>query len=138
MMLGSEIVARRRQKKVSPTVQGPNKGVKSGNLVISNLIPFTKLNNIFAFSLLLTTIVRLINSTQMGVPFLSIQGTTILLCLLITNKPAKKHFKKKCFSTLGINANVQTKQIKKEGLRNEAIKTVEMLDNSKEEMESKM
>ena len=65
-------------------------------MVISNLIPFTSLNLIFAFSIVISVVIRLIQTTQIGVPKLSIQIVVMLICLLFSNSKAKIHFKTKC------------------------------------------
>ena len=65
-------------------------------MVISNLIPFTSLNLIFAFSIVISVVIRLIQTTQIGVPKLSIQIVVMLICLLFSNSKAKIYFKTKC------------------------------------------
>ena len=64
-------------------------------MIISNLIPFTRLNLIFAFDFVINAIVKLFNPTQIGVPKLSIHGNVMLLLLVLTNSDARSHFKRK-------------------------------------------
>ena len=93
-MISSEIIAqtKTRKRKISPAVANTQNGNPSKNLVISNFIPFTTLNLIFAFSIVTSTIIRVIQQTQIGVPNLSIQMVVMLICLLFSNSEAKKHF----------------------------------------------
>ena len=65
-------------------------------MVISNLIPFTRLNLIFAFSIVTSVVIRIIQTTRIGVPYLSIQIVVMLICLLLSNSKAKFQFKTKC------------------------------------------
>ena len=58
-LICSEIIARTRKRKISPTGVKSNQN-RSRNLVISNLIPFTKLNIIFAFGCLIMALVKAI------------------------------------------------------------------------------
>ena len=90
-MVTSEIIAKIKSRKESKAASE----MHGKNLIISNLIPFTKLNLIFAFSLVFSAIIRGIQRKQMGLPNLSIQIVWILLCLLFTNKEAKENFKRK-------------------------------------------
>ena len=92
-LICSEIIARTRKRKISPTGVKSNQN-RSRNLVISNLIPFTKLNVIFAFGCLIMALVKVIERTQIGIPNLSIQIVSMLLCLLFSNSEAKNHFKR--------------------------------------------
>ena len=64
-------------------------------VLISNLIPFTTLNVIFAFSCVVSTVVRLIQNTQVGVPNLSVQLSTMILCLLFANSEVNQAIKKR-------------------------------------------
>ena len=93
-LICSEIIARTRKRKISPTGVKSNQN-RSRNLVISNLIPFTKLNIIFAFGCLIMALVKVIQRTQIGIPNLSIQIVAMLLCLLFSNYEAKNHFKRR-------------------------------------------
>ena len=65
------------------------------NMIISNLIPFTRLNLIFAFDFFINSIVKLFNPTQIGVPKLSIHANVMLLLLILTNCEARSHFQRK-------------------------------------------
>ena len=96
-MLGSEIVAmvKKRKRKIGQTNSNNVQGNQGKKMVISNLIPFTKLNLIFAFSALITSLIRIFQNTQIGVPNLSIQLVVMLICLLLTNPEARAHFKRK-------------------------------------------
>ena len=94
-LICSEIIARTRKRKISLTgVKSVNQN-RSRNLVISNLIPFTKLNIIFAFGCLIMALIKVIQRTQIGIPNLSIQIVSMLLCLLFSNSEAKNHFKRR-------------------------------------------
>ena len=100
VMLLSEIIARRKRRKVGHNSNSD----PSQNFIISNFIPFTNLNVIFAISIFVTAFIKLIEKQQRGIPKLSIQCTIILLCLLITNKEAKTYSKKKLTNTLGLTS----------------------------------
>jgi hypothetical protein len=90
-MISSEIIARRKTKLPKlKNVPGNN----GKNMVISNLIPFTRLNLIFAFSSFISAIIRVVQRTQIGFPNLSIQIVVMLICLLISNTEAKQHCKR--------------------------------------------
>ena len=105
-MVSSEIVAKARKRKInpgSPKIASVNQGK---NMVISNLIPFTRLNLIFAFSGIISAIIRVIQRTQLGVPKLSIQIVVMLICLLLSNSGAKTHFKRKFCSMCGMDPEV--------------------------------
>ena len=91
-MLGSEIIAILKKRKQVPAEARFRQGQQ---MVISNLIPFTKLNLIFAFGALITCIIRIFQSTQIGVPNLSIQIVVMLVCLLYSNTEARVYFKRK-------------------------------------------
>ena len=84
-MVSSEIIAKTRKRTVTRN--------QSRNMVIPNLIPFTTLNLIFAFSIVFSTIVRVIQKTKIGVPNLSIQIVVMLMCLLMSNTEAKAQIK---------------------------------------------
>ena len=75
-MVLSEFIATRK-KRISP-VQATN-----SNMVISNLIPFSKLNLIFAFDFVVNTIIKMLNPTQIGAPTISIQFNVMLLMLVL-------------------------------------------------------
>ena len=72
-------------------------------MVISNLIPFTKLNLIYAFDFFVNAIVKLFNPTQMGVPKLSLHGSMMLLLLVLSNSEARYHFKRKVAAWRGVD-----------------------------------
>ena len=99
-MLVSEVVARTRRKKISPTPATSN-GNQGKNMVISNLIPFTKLNLIVAFDFVFGAIIKLFEPTQVGVPNLSIHMNVMLLLLVSTNREARRHAKRKLASWRG-------------------------------------
>ena len=88
----SEVISRVKRKKIGPAQ--PN----NSNTVISNLIPFTKFNFIFTFSIVVSAIIRFLQKTQIGVPNLSIHVTVMLISLALTNYEAKDHFKRKLAS----------------------------------------
>jgi hypothetical protein len=91
-MITSEIIATRKKRKIRPENPKKSQGNQGKKMVIFKLIPFTRLNLIFAFSALLTAMIRILQRTQ-KVPNLSIQLVVMLLCLLATNREAKLHFK---------------------------------------------
>ena len=100
-MILSEIFARMRRKRISPA-RSVNNNHKT-NMVISNLIPFTKLNLIYAFDFVVNAIVKLFNPTQMGVPKLSLHGSMMLLLLVFSNYEARHHFKRKLAVWRGVD-----------------------------------
>ena len=63
-------------------------------MVITNLIPFTNLNVIVAFVFVVNAIIKVFESTQMGVSTLSVQMVVMLLLLVLTNSEARRHFKR--------------------------------------------
>ena len=91
----SEIVAWLKRKKISPA-QPDN-----SNNIISNLIPFTKLNFTFTFSAIVSAIIKFLQRSQVGVPKLSIQAGVMLVCLALANSEAKAHFIKRVASWRG-------------------------------------
>jgi hypothetical protein len=92
-MISSEIFAKikKRKRRISPAITKTNINL-SKSLVISNFIPFTTLNLIFALSIVVCAIIKVIQPTQIGVPNLSIQMVVMQMCLLFSNFEAKKHF----------------------------------------------
>ena len=86
-MVTSEVFAKFKQRKrrVSPAGETSRK-----QLVISNFIPFTTLNIIFATGFFISGVIRLFQRTQTGFPNLSIHAVIMLLCLLGSNSAAKK------------------------------------------------
>ena len=102
-MFSSEIFARVRRKKISPIQASNRNNISSKNMIISNLIPFTRLNLIFAFDFVINTIVKLFNPTQIGVPKLSIHGNVMLLLLVFSNSEARSHFKRKVAAWRGVD-----------------------------------
>jgi hypothetical protein len=96
-MISSEILAKtkKRKRRISPaTSNTPNINLVR-SLVISNFIPFTTLNLIFALSIVISAIIKVFQQTQIGVPILSIQMVIMQICLLFSNYEAKKHFKRR-------------------------------------------
>ena len=111
-MILSEIIARRMRRKVGPLPQNQKKAdINQKSLVISNFIPFTNLNVIIAFSLLLMVVFKLIVTTQRGIPTIAMHQTLVLICLLVTNSDAKIKAKKMIFSTLGIKTTAVTENL---------------------------
>ena len=94
-LIASEIIARTRKTKVSPLQGTSTHGNKGKNMVISNFIPFTRLNRISAFSVVFVAIIKVVQSTQIGLPTISIYCTVQLLLFVLTNEEAKKHFRRK-------------------------------------------
>ena len=94
-MLLAEIFARMKRKRINPVPARSINYNHRTNMVISNLIPFPKLNLICAFDFVVMSIVKLFNPTQMGVPKLSLHGSILLFLLLFTNSEARSHFKRK-------------------------------------------
>ena len=94
-MVLSEIIARMKMKRISPIQASNIKNNYGKNMIISNLIPFTTLNLIFALTVFINAIVKLFNPTQIGAPKLSIHGNLLLLMLVLTNSEARSHFKRK-------------------------------------------
>ena len=93
--IGSEIIARTRNRKITPSNTTVVNESSARNLVISNLIPFANLNRIFFFILFFNAFIRVIRLTEIGVPYLSVNSVIMLLCLLFFNPEAKNHFKRK-------------------------------------------
>ena len=95
-MVSSEIFAKMKKRKsqISPAIANTNINMGK-SLVISNFIPFTTLNLIFAFSIVISAIIKVIQQTQIGVPNLSIQMVVMQICLLYSNFEAKKHFNRR-------------------------------------------
>ena len=102
-MVLSEIFARMKRKKINPAQASNRYNNQGKNMVISNLIPFTTLNLIFALDVFVNAIVKLFNPTQMGVPKLSIHGNMMLLMLVFTNSAARSHFKRKLAAWRGVD-----------------------------------
>ena len=74
---------------------------KGKNMVIANLIPFTTLNLAFAFGFVVNAFIKVLNTTQIGVPKLSIHMNVMLLLLVYSNSDARSHFKRKLTSWRG-------------------------------------
>ena len=72
-------------------------------MVISNMIPFTKLNMIFAFDCVVNAFIKMLNPTQIGVPTISIHFNVLLLLLVFTNSEARSHFKRKVAAWRGLD-----------------------------------
>ena len=102
-MVLSEIFARMRRKRISPVQQRNSNNTNGKNMVISNLIPFTKLNLMLAFDLFISVFIKLLNTTQMGVPKLSIHTAVMLVLLVMTNSEARRHFKRKVAGWRGVD-----------------------------------
>ena len=111
-MVTSEIIATRKKRKINPQKSNNCQGNKGKKMVIINLIPFTRLNLIFAFSAMITAIIRILQNTQKGVPNLSIQIVVMLLCLLATNNEAKLHFRRKYVALRGTDMEAIEKKDK--------------------------
>jgi heme/copper-type cytochrome/quinol oxidase subunit 2 len=111
-MISSEMCAKTRRQKISPASQV--KKAKVQKRIISNLIPFTRLNIIFAFSIFVIAMLKVIERTQTGVPKLSIQAVVMQLCLLISNPEAKIHFGRKFSNLTGLKCQAYSKETNKE------------------------
>ena len=83
-MLLAEIFVRMKRKRFNPVPARSINYNHRTNMVISNLIPFPKLNLICAFDFVVMSIVKLFNPTQMGVPKLSLHGSILLFLLVFT------------------------------------------------------
>ena len=96
-MISSEILAKikKRKRRVSPATANITDINFVKSFVISNFIPFKTLNLIFAFSIVISAIIKVFQQTQIGVPILSIQMVVMQICLLFSNCEAKKHFKRR-------------------------------------------
>ena len=99
-MVSSEIIAWKKKKKISPA---QSMIIQRKKMVISNLIPFTRLNLIFAFSALVTCAIGMVWGARVGVPFLSIHIVVMLVLLLVTNKEAMAYFKRKFAGLSGVD-----------------------------------
>ena len=110
-MFSSEIFAKmkKRKRRISPAV-GHTKINLGKSLVISNFIPFTTLNLIFAFSIVISAIIKVIQQTQIGVPNLSIQMVVMQICLLYFNSEAKTHFNRRYAAFMEVNQIQTTNQ----------------------------
>ena len=112
-MVSSEIIAKTRKNKIRPTRFDCDEANQGKKMIISNLIPFTRLNLIFAFGILISAIIKVFQRSQIGVPKLSIQVMVMLLCLLLTNHKAKTHVKQKIKSMRGIRLEEYPQQLQK-------------------------
>ena len=101
-MVLSEIIAKTKKRKISPEVLNAQSSQVS-KFLISNLIPFTTLNLIFAFSIIVSAVIRTIQKTQLGIPNISIQITVMLICFLFSNPDAKKPFKRRSAALRGVD-----------------------------------
>ena len=108
-MISSEVFAKlkERQRKISPAITNTPSINVCKTLVIPNFIPFTTLNLIFAFSIVISAIIKVIQHTQIGVPNLSIQMVVMQICLLLSNFEAKKYFKRRYATFREVN-QIQT------------------------------
>ena len=111
-MVSSEICAKTRRQRISPASPSQANKSKVKKLIISNLIPFTRLNIIFAFSIFVIAMVKMIERTQTGVPKLSIQAVVMQLCLLLSNPEAKIHFARKFSDLTGVKNKAYSKETK--------------------------
>ena len=100
-MMYSELFARKKNRKISPLHPKNTQGIGAKNLIISNMIPFRRLNIIFAISSLFTCVIGLVWDARLGIPNLSIQITFMQSLLLITNTEAKKYFRRKMRAIVG-------------------------------------
>ena len=66
------------------------------------MIPFTRLNIIFAISALFTCAIGLLWDARLGIPNLSIQIVFMQTILLVTNTEAKKYFRRKMRAIVGV------------------------------------
>jgi glucan phosphoethanolaminetransferase (alkaline phosphatase superfamily) len=112
-MVSSEIIAKTRKRTLTRN--------RSRNMVIPNLIPFTTLNLIFAFSIVFSTIVRVIQKTKIGVPNLSTQIVVMLICLLMSNTEAKAQFKQRVASIRKEALPIQQRSTTNQDTRNNVI-----------------
>ena len=90
-MIISEIVAKRRKKAVQPIPAGV-----VPKPLISNLISFTSLNLTFAFGIFVRILVTGLSPTVSGLPFISIQTSTMLFTLLLTNNTVTRRLRGWC------------------------------------------
>ena len=90
-MIISEVVAKTRKKAVQPIPAGV-----VPKPLISNLIPFTSLNLTFAVGILVRILVTGLIPTVSGLPFISIQTSTVLFSLLLTNNTVIKQIRGWC------------------------------------------
>ena len=56
-----------------------------------------------AFDLFISVFIKLLNTTQMGVPKLSIHTAVMLVLLVMTNSEARRHFKRKVAGWRGVD-----------------------------------
>ena len=123
-MVASEIVAKMKKRKARQLTSHNCER----NRLITNLIPFTNLNIIFAFSFSVNAVIHVIQDKQVGAPNLSIQVVIILACLLITNKNARLQLRKwlrieQPNSTMGLIQEEQT-------LRRSQVETMSVIRES--------
>ena len=64
-MVSSEIMAKTRKRKISPARLNNVEGKQWKTMVISNLIPFTNLNLIFAFGIVIQGIIKVIKELRL-------------------------------------------------------------------------
>ena len=103
----SETVVRKKKNRINPAQSTTTGGssISNTNMVIMNLIPFMKLNFIFAFGIVLRAVVSYYATSQIGLPKLSIQIDVCLLLLVATNSGAKAHFKRKISAWWGFKVD---------------------------------
>ena len=95
-MVLSEIIANIQigQNRIGTTQTNTRSVNHSNKFVISNFIPFKTVHFIFAFSIIATSVIKAIQQTQIGFPYMSIQTVIMLICLLFSNYEAKSHLKR--------------------------------------------
>ena len=98
-MLASEIVAQSRKKKVK---RQNKQGNQTKKFAISNLIPFTNLNLVFAISIVARILTAVVQKVFLGMPTGSIQLNVMLVLLLLSNKQAQDHFRKRLRRWMGV------------------------------------
>ena len=72
-------------------------------MVISNLIPFTRLNMIISFCVVVQAVIKFFQKTQIGMPTISIHCSLVLLLIMLTNPAARKHFRRKLAGWRGVD-----------------------------------
>lgn len=125
-MIGSEIVAKVKKKKVHPSQ--PSKV-----FVIGNLIPFKNLNMVFAFGIIVRAIIDIVWTTKYGLPKIAIQTTVMLFCLLLCNADAKTHFKRRFAAWRGVDIGAKNTKGTPEPTEDIQMDSVEIQDEEHQE-----
>ena len=99
----SEIIAKARKRKINPLQPTNTQGSQGKNMVISNLIPFTRLNMIISFCVLVLATIKFFKLTEIGMPTISIYCSLELLLIMLTNPAARKHFRRKLAGWRGVD-----------------------------------